>query len=220
MRMFFVLLLVSSLADSVVAFQIPRQLTRPEISRQAALDSDIFLQADELWQTFPYTAAALVCGAKASAADYIAQSSQEQKDLRRNLSFIIYGSLYQGVAHEYIFNHLYPVWFGTDTGLACVVAKVTFNLLIQTTLVTLPVAYIIQAAIKEEGLDVAFDRYANDVAEKGLLLKCFALWGPVHALTFSVVPEHWRVTFVAVVSFFWLIMFSSISANDEVTEKA
>ena len=98
--------------------------------------------------------------------------------------------------------------------LACVATKVTFNLLIQTTLLPLPIGYAIQAAMKEEPLQVALKRYVHDVEHEGLLYKCFALWGPVYSLTFSVVPEHWRVTFVAFVSFFWLILFSSISAKE------
>jgi hypothetical protein len=215
-------------AACVDAFQSPQ----PPLGRQQApsltvrkameqLDSSLFVQVDELWQTFPYTAAAIVCGIKASAADFVAQSSSastedwKEPDWKRNLSFLIYGSLYQGIAHEYSFNYLYPLWFGTGTDIACAATKVSFNLLVQTTFVTLPVAYAIQSTLKEEGLDVAFDKYINDIMNQGLLYKCFALWGPVHCLTFSVVPEHWRVTFIAVVSFFWLIIFSSISANQQ-----
>jgi hypothetical protein len=230
-----ILLLTLCLVTTCVdAFQSPQPLGRRQLApskltvrKAMELDSSLFVQADEFWQTFPYTAAAIVCGIKASAADFVAQSSSSSSsteawkdpDWKRNLSFLIYGSLYQGIAHEYSFNHLYPLWFGTGTDIACVATKVSFNLLVQTTFVTLPVAYVIQATLKEEGLDVAFDKYINDIMNQGLLVKCFALWGPVHCLTFSVVPEHWRVTFVAVVSFFWLIIFSSISANQEAAEE-
>lgn len=36
------------------------------------------------------------------------------------------------------------------------------------------------------------------------------LWGPVQRLTFSIVPDHLRITFIAAVSFFWLIILSTI----------
>jgi hypothetical protein len=220
--------LVAACAD---AFQSPQPLERQQapsltVRKAMELDSSLFVQIDEFWQTFPYTAAAIVCGFKASAADFVAQSSSSSSstedwmdlDWKRNISFRIYGSLYQGIAHEYYsFNHLYPLWFGTGTDIACVATKVLFNLLVQTTFVTLPVAYVIQSTLKEEGLDAAFAKYINDIMNHGLLSKCFALWGPVHCLTFSVV--HWRVTFIAVVSFFWLIIFSSISANQVVAEE-
>jgi hypothetical protein len=43
-------------------------------------------------------------------------------DHKRNTAFLLYGALYHGMAHEYIFNHLYPMWFGTGTELAVVAA--------------------------------------------------------------------------------------------------
>ncbi|CAB9518321.1 expressed unknown protein [Seminavis robusta] len=217
---------------------------------------------DTFWQTCPYTAAALVCGVKASAADMIAQKSvltptQEEPtvvveveeefdlDVKRNVAFLLYGSLYQGMVHEFVFNHLYPVWFGTGIDLQIVLTKVSFNLFIQTTLVTLPVAYILKALVNQVATDSdsqqeststqpaqsqpqlqvktqepkvlqsAFDKYWHDIQHQNLLGKCFAIWGPVQCLTFTVIPEHYRVTFIAMVSFFWLIILSQISSNDE-----
>lgn len=58
-------------------------------------------------------------------------------------------------------------------------------------------------------------RYWHDVRRNGLWTKYFALWGPVQCLTFSVVPEHYRVSFIACVSFFWLIILSTISSKNE-----
>lgn len=121
----------------IEAFQSPQPRRLSFVGAAAAprkaveFDSEFISQVDELWQTSPYMAGALVCGVKASAADFVAQSNEhhddddlvrsEQPDYLRNLSFIIYGrALYQGMAHEYCFNHLYPLWFGTGTDLACV----------------------------------------------------------------------------------------------------
>jgi len=243
---------------------------------------------EAFWQTSPYTAAALICGFKASAADMIAQQSQQQQqqqqqvqneevselsvdlhnndnnshnnkyDMKRNFAFVLYGALYQGMAHEFIFNTLYPSWFGSGVELPVVLTKVAFNLCVQTTLVTLPVAYLCKAIImndttnhatdnnKQQDTDhnwkpavhivtpsnnnpqhrnnddtntndnpvsVALSKYWQDVQTQGLLWKCFALWGPVHCLTFSVIPEHLRVTFIAFISFFWLIALSHISST-------
>jgi hypothetical protein len=120
-----------------------------------------------------------VCGTKASAADFVAQSSasssltEERKELdwKRNLSLLIYGSLNQGIAHEYSFNHIYPLWCDTGTDIACVATKVSFNLLVQTTFVSLPVAYVIQLILKEESLYVAVDKYINAIINHGLLSK-------------------------------------------------
>jgi hypothetical protein len=59
----------------------------------------------------------------------------------------------------------------------------------------------------------ALRRYFDDIKNHGLLKKYVTLWGPVQCLTFSVIPEHFRVSFIAVVSFFWLIILSSITSK-------
>lgn len=45
--------------------------------------------------------------------------------------------------------------------------------------------------------------------------KRYSLWGPVQCLTFGVVPQHLRIAFIALVSFFWLIIFSSVTAKGQ-----
>lgn len=191
---------------------------------------------DSFCQTSPYAAAGLICGFKASAADLVAQKRQSKimsrdddddddtndeeessettaTDYQRNLAFILYGSLYQGMTQEFLYNHMYPVWFGSGTGVSVVLTKVVFDLLIQTTLFTLPIAYLTKALIFRYSFQEGLKRYVDDVRDRGLLLKYFSLWGPVQCLTFGVVPEHLRVPFIAFVSFFWLIILSSISSR-------
>ena len=185
---------------------------------------DVLAVINNFYQTSPYMAAALTCGTKASAADYVAQKRQSSKagdgsttackfEKARNIAFLVYGAIYQGMAQEFIYNHLYPLWFGTGTTVAEVLKKVLFDLLVQTTLVTLPIAYLIKAAIVKQGPGQALRRYWQDITTNGLLTKYFVLWGPVQCLTFSIVPEHLRVSFIAVVSFFWLIILSTVSAR-------
>ncbi len=190
--------------------------------------------ADAFWRNSPYIAAALTCGFKASAADYVAQRRQlnddeeqydtscdtalainepRRIDLKRNFAFIVYGSLYQGMAQEYIYNHLYPVFFGSGVDIVTVLSKVLFDLLIQTTLITLPIAYMTKALIYRYSLGEAWRRYVDDIRNQGLLTKYFVLWGPVQCMTFSIIPEHFRVTFIAFVSFFWLIILSTIASK-------
>jgi hypothetical protein len=82
-----------------------------------------------------------------------------------------------------------------------------------TTLLTLPLAYLTKAVIFRYSFREGIRRYWDDIRNHGLLLKYFALWGPVQCLTFSIVPEHMRVTFMACVSFFWLIILSSITST-------
>ena len=79
-------------------------------------------------------------------ADLVAQKRQEQQesdggkvskkevakfDYKRNLAFTVYGAVYQGMAQEFIYNHMYGVWFGVGTSVRTVLSKVLFDLLIQ-----------------------------------------------------------------------------------------
>lgn len=257
-------------ALSVVAFQsAPSQLVRtasPHPSQRllGVANSAILSDIDILWKTYPYTAAALICGFKASAADIVAQTQElkgddeedepqgslgERKnsllastkitdaaeteiseansfsflssaDWKRNSAFVAYGALYQGITQEFFYNHMYPIWFGTGTDQVTVLIKVAFTLLVQTTVLTLPTLYASKAVIEGYSLQEAGRQYIYDIQYQGLLQKFYILWGPVLCLTFSVIPEQYRVTFVAAVSFFWLIILSSISGKDrdEVTE--
>ena len=64
------------------------------------------------------------------------------------------------------------------------------------------------------GARLALRRYLAD-ARRDLLVKYWALWTPVQCLTFGVVPPQWRVPFIALVSFFWLLVLSSISSRGD-----
>ena len=103
--------------------------------------------------------------------------------------------------------------FGSGTDAVTVLTKVCFDLFVQTIFLTLPIAYLSKALIFRYSAKEAFRRYVDDIRNHGLLTKYFALWGPVQCLTFSIVPEHFRVTFIAAVSFFWLIILSSIASK-------
>jgi hypothetical protein len=48
---------------------------------------------------------------------------------------------------------------------------------------------------------------------ENLLLKYWMIWGPAQTFNFMVVPQHLRVVFVALVSFFWVYLLSMISSQ-------
>lgn len=100
-----------------------------------------------------------------------------------------------------------------------VLKKVSFDMIVQTPCVTLPIAYITKSILYKYSLQEAMRRYLGDIRNHGLLKKYWALWGPVQCVTFSIIPEHWRVTFIAVVSFFWLIILSSIASKSPIQQQ-
>lgn len=190
------------------------------------LFSESLVVVESFYKSAPYVAAALTCGVKASAADFVAQTRHIRKrgetggdsittttfQTARNVAFLCYGAFYQGMAQEFIYNHLYPMWFGTSSLPLTVLKKMLFDVCIQTPFVTLPVAYFFKAIVFQHSPKEAIRRYTEDVMERGLLQKYVLLWAPVQTLTFSVVPAHLRISFIAFVSFFWLIVFSSLTA--------
>lgn len=119
------------------------------------------------------------------------------------------------MAQQIIFNEVFPLIFGTGTELSTVLSKVLCDSLVVTPFICLPVAYLVKSVIFQYSPKEAMRRYSDDVSNNGLLVKYWSLWAPVQCLTFGVVPQHWRIVFIAFVSFFWLIIFSSISAKGQ-----
>lgn len=195
------------------------------------------------------------------------KSSAEEYDVSRNLGFVCYGGLYQGVAQEFMFNNLYPNFFPQLTGWASIYALVAFDMLIVGPFLCLPLAYAVKAMFTRAGsyggaaagmataesarlvtrdlvgratwsgadavdgtvveallsalgglglgscVAAGLNKYCQDVQEQSLLLKYWGLWFPVQCLTFGVIPPHYRVAFVAAISFFWVFILSSIAAS-------
>jgi len=179
---------------------------------------------DGLYQSFPYPAAFATCATKAACSDAISQKTVERVVaengavtehtfcMSRNAAFTLYGGLYQGCAQYYIFNELYPSLFGTSTDVATVAIKVAFDQLVLTPFLCLPLAYLVKALVFRTPLSAGLARYVTD-ARRDLLWKYWAIWTPAQCLTFSVVPDHLRIPFIACISFFWLIILSNITSR-------
>lgn len=137
----------------------------------------------------------------------------------RNLAYVIYGGLYTGIAQHFIYNEIFPQIFGNDPTPLTVLSEVAANALIVGPMLGLPVAYLTKALVihPTDGnpLIEGLKRYSEDVQIKGLLIKYWALWVPVQGITFAYVPEHLRITFMAFVSFFWFVILSVVSADEE-----
>ncbi|KAL7550588.1 hypothetical protein ACHAWF_013808 [Thalassiosira exigua] len=203
--------------------------------RRTSLGSSVVNEIDSLYQTFPMQMAFVTCGVKAAAADVVAQQKESigceddddiasiaatggglQIDGKRNFSFIMYGGLYQGIAQLILYNRIFPWIFGDGTDLATVASKVLFDNLFISPFVCLPVAYLLKSVVFQYTVEEAKARYIEDVKD-GLICKYWSFWVPAQSLTFSVIPPHLRILFVAAVSFFWLVVFSTISSRQTST---
>tara|TARA_B100000524_G_scaffold315657_1_gene193914 strand:- start:5648 stop:6442 length:795 start_codon:yes stop_codon:yes gene_type:complete len=203
-------------------------------------NANILGVVDKWFTTQPYESAFAVTAFKATCSDLLAQTRERMAAVDaavapnptsddpesgsspriiwpRTLAFLLYGGLYQGCAQYFLFNECFPAWFGVSDDLATVATKVLFDQFVVTPLLCLPVVYLLKAAVFMYPLSEGLRRYAVD-AQKDLLIKYWALWTPVQCLTFGVVPPQWRIPFIAFVSFFWLIVLSSISARDDAVQ--
>ena len=175
-------------------------------------------------------------GLQASAADLIAQKSsqitstdnavdirggtnekgsQPTFEFKRNLAFLFYGGAYQGCFQEHLFNKLFPMIFGEGKGLLTVGMKVTFDMLIVSPFLCLPVAYLIKGAIYRLSFIESIRRYIHDVRQNALLKTYWSVWYPVQIFNFLLIPKQFRISFIACFSFFWLIALSTISGKSE-----
>jgi len=184
--------------------------------------SNLASTVNSFYTTSPVEAAALTCGIKASCSDAVSQNTAEPAPgasaeddntafcWSRNSAFLLYGSLYQGVVQHFMYNELFPMLFGEGTDWTTVTEKVLLDQFVLFPFLGIPVSYLVKAAVFKQPWRGALEHYAAD-ARKDLLLKAWAIWIPVQFCTFSVVPVHLRIPFIALVSFFWLIILSNIS---------
>jgi hypothetical protein len=223
----------NGLLKSVAEAQSPARL-------HSSLLTTAVAGADAFFRNSPYAAAAVVCSIKASTADFIAQRHQFKKskesgedldvvlnadgslttkqatgkfDFRRNLAIMAYGGFYTGLFQEHSYNRIYPWLFGNRVDWISVLTKVAFDMMFQSPFLTLPVAYLSKALIYRYSFAEAIRRYVDDVKNHKLLHKYYMLWAPIMVIAFGFIPDRYRVTFCASISFFWLIMLSSISNN-------
>lgn len=174
------------------------------------------------YKGYPLLAGFATASFKAGIADRLAQWKdvcQTKFNGRRNIAMILYSGLILGVSAEIMYNRIFPIIFGTQASTARVFKMVLFDAFFNAPLIWLPPAYLAQALIYRYPFRKAWNKYMVDVRENHLLTKYWSLWLPVQFLNFSIVPAHYRVAFVAFVSFFWMIVLS-ITANKKSTSKA
>lgn len=133
-------------------------------------------------------------------------------DVRRTLVFLIYGGFYQGCVLEIVYNDILPL-LGKGTDVRTVAKKVAADMGFISPLITIPMAYLVKGLLLGNTPVDSIKNYYSDVVHEKVVLKNWMIFVPVQCLTFSVVPEHLRVSFVACVSFFWMILLSCILSS-------
>lgn len=237
--------------DSSTCNRLPALLTFKQNPLSAVVGMDIGAAVNEFFQAEPFLAAFLACSFKASAADFLAQSEslassaskqgikimpsnqtkdqlKDGMDYSRNLAFLLYGGLYQGVFLQFLYTIVYPDLFGLSS--LRIPLSIFTDIFLFGPFVTLPVAYVIRGLVEDTNKDdtliqsmhMALQKYENHIASQDLLQKYWMVWAPAQTINNCCVPEHLRVLFVAFVSFFWVYLLSALSSSvtSNTTEKA
>lgn len=222
--------LTLSLLSTAMSFTPVKSSTRTTTTSTTERRAFDVSTVDAFYQSQPYLAAFLTCGVKAGSADYVAQKqqaslaqekekeSEPEFDVSRNLAFLSYGGLWQGIFQQCLYLHLYPVLFGANPTLESIACQVAFDVLITGPILCIPVSYSVKSMfasgeVSFEAVERGLQNYWRDITAKGLLKTYGSIWVPAQCLTFGVIPQHLRVVFVAAVSFFWVTRLSSISSS-------
>lgn len=187
----------------------------------SALPQPSLAAVAKFYKSFPLIAAFLTAGTKAAFADRLAQYRDvcnTKFDLKRNVAMILYSGTTLGLGCEIMYNRLFPLIFGPagpEASIARVARMTAFDAFVNAPLVWLWPAYMTQALVYRYPKREAIQKYITDVKENGLLKKYWSLWIPVTTINFFYVPDHFRVAFVAFVSFFWMIILSIVANKSD-----
>ncbi|MGK3741183.1 MAG: hypothetical protein ACI8RD_000936 [Bacillariaceae sp.] len=172
----------------------------------------------KFYRCFPVIAGFLTCSTKAMVADTLAQYRDvctTKFNIRRNIAMVLYSGTVLGIGCEIMYNRVFPILFGNEHTLIRAIKMTLFDAFINAPFFYLPPAYITQALLYKYPIRDAIQKYITDVKENGLLRKYWSLWVPMSLMNFLIVPPHFRVAFVALVSFFWMIILSTVANNEQ-----
>ena len=165
----------------------------------------------------PLTTAFATCFVKGSASDAIAQTQVERHeriDWRRNAAFALFSGGYLGVGQHYVYNVAFTRLFGRGTDLVTGLKKVVADSAVHVPMCYLPLYYPYKAMVLGEGTALdGLRRYRHDAYD--VLTTYWSAWPLVHLTSFTVMPQELRISFVAGVSFVWLVYLSYASHREK-----
>ena len=185
------------------------------------------LAANALAKKHSFLTGVAFATSKGVLADVVSQTALQRDveyNVDRTLAFGLWNGLYCGGVTYLIYGRLFPLLMpltlasGARHPLArrFTLAMVAFDNFVATPLLCLPTYYVCMLALESRGASAAsspgavasrgLERYRSEWKET--LGLTWALWIPIHSLTFSVVPVHLRVHWTAACSFATLMCMS------------
>lgn len=174
----------------------------------------------ELSRQHPFTISFAVCFGKGVIADLVAQKvvhKKEDVDLRRMAGMALFSGAYCGCAQHFVFNILFTRLLGAATTGVVAVKKMLLDVSVHAPFMYLA-AYSVFIETLEFGVDAnPLARWRRDVLDS--MRAYVKVWPPVMLGLFTVVPTELRVSVLACVSFFWLVILSCVSHSDGQTKE-
>lgn len=160
----------------------------------------------------PFTLGFAVCFAKGVLADMFAQKVVERRerlDRRRVLAMALFSGAFCGCCYHCIFNVVFPRAFGTAKSLGAILVKTGADGVIVFPFLYMPVFYVINDAVRLGSLSGVIQRWVEEIS--GSMQEYVKVWPATMLCVFTIIPVELRVSFIASVSFFWLIVLSIIA---------
>jgi hypothetical protein len=140
-------------------------------------------------------------------------------DTRRTILFGAFGAFYGGTVCHNLYYRVYPKLFPVVAATASTASKfrsmLAMNLcdnFINTPLIFFPTFYVMKEAIVCRGsIADAWQKYQNEMWDG--CKSAWAMWLPVHAITFGLVPVHLRIAWSTSMSFLFYIIVSHQQSN-------
>eukprot|EP00420_Gonyaulax_spinifera_P014165 CAMPEP_0197916522 /NCGR_PEP_ID=MMETSP1439-20131203/82123_1 /TAXON_ID=66791 /ORGANISM="Gonyaulax spinifera, Strain CCMP409" /LENGTH=225 /DNA_ID=CAMNT_0043538551 /DNA_START=23 /DNA_END=700 /DNA_ORIENTATION=+ len=187
----------------------------------------------ELCKRLPLTTAFTVCYFKGSLSDVFAQKCLEgraQVDVKRTAIYGGFGGWYCGWFQHFLYNIAYSKLFGRGKDWSTVCKKLLVDHFVHVPFFCMPLYFLWQESLliplRHGGtvprcdvglLRDAGERWRADIFE--IMCAYWKLWTPAHLVTFGLVPEPLRITWVAGVSGIWLVIHSYLTHGGLATQR-
>ena len=183
----------------------------------------IFSRINRVFLIHPVIAGSLFSGVKTELADLFAQYKIEQKpfadiDWRRNFLFFLFGTIHCGLITYFTLVKLYPVLFPSTYKYSTTV-KVIFDTCITTPILYFPSFYTFKCLVFENK-SFGYEKWKQYQLRywtqniKADATNSAKFWGPVHFVTFTLIPHHLKLVWIGGVSVVWTVILSMLRGSN------
>lgn len=136
-------------------------------------------------------------------------------DMQRALAMALFSGTFCGCGYHWIFNRGYSVIFGASTTWSTAIGKTIGDALVVFPLMYMPTFYFFDEVVRSGSLQRIPQRFWK---EMGSCMETYMyIWPIANMLMFKVVPAELKVTYIAAVSFGWLLILSYIAQQSQNT---